>query len=283
MSGLRLAAVAGAFYESYPEELKQSIEECFLHRLGPGRLPSAGAGETARRLLGLVCPHAGVQYSGPAAAWAYGALAEDGIPDSIILLGTNHQMIGPPVAISDADAWLTPLGRLYVDNSLRRELLRNELVEEDESAHESEHSIEVQLPWLQYVCGPDISICPISIGYLNFAAVQQLAQTLVEALQSRNALIIASSDLSHYLPQAEAKELDKSALEAMQSLKGDDLIKVVGEKRISMCGAIPVAVMLEACRRIGATEGKLLSYYTSGDITGDYRAVVGYAALSVVG
>lgn len=282
MSGLRLAAVAGAFYESEPEQLKQSMEDCFRHRLGPGPRPEVnGAGP--RNLLGLMCPHAGFIYSGPAAAWSYAALAQDGIPDTIILLGTNHQMAGPPVAISGAEAWLTPLGRLYVDNSLRRELLRQELVEEDDLAHESEHSIEVQLPWLQYVCGPDIFICPITIGYLNFAGVQQLAAALVECLQSRNALIIASSDMSHYLSQSEAKALDTAALEPVQGLKGDDLLKVVREKRISMCGAIPVAVMLEACRQIGAREGKLLCYYSSGDVTGDFSAVVGYASVSVAG
>jgi len=281
MSGLRLAAVAGAFYESDPEKLKQSIEECFLHRLGPGQLPQVGEAG-GRKLLGLLCPHAGYVYSGPAAAWAFAALAEDGLPETVVLLGTNHQLCGPPVAISGAEAWLTPLGRLYVDSSLRRELLRNELIDEDDLGHESEHSIEVQLPWLQYVCGPDIFICPIAIGHLSLGAVRQLAQALAEALPSRNALIIASSDMSHYLAQSEARQRDELALAPIQNLSAEDLLKTVREHQISMCGAVPTAIMLEACRQMGGAKTNRLCYYTSGDITGDLRAVVGYAALSVM-
>jgi MEMO1 family protein len=278
MSGLRLAAVAGAFYESHPERLKESIEECFRHRLGPGSLPQVNSGGK-RNILGLVCPHAGMEYSGPAAAWAYAALAADGFPDSVIILGTNHQLTGARVAVSSADAWMTPLGRLYLDAGIKRELLRSDLVEEDDVAHESEHSIEVQLPWLQYLYGADILVFPISLGHLHFPAVTQLAQALVEVVQSRNCLVIASSDMSHYLPQETANELDRAALEKMEGLEGEGLLKVVQERKISMCGATPVAVMLEAARQMGAKEGKLLAYYTSGDITRDFGAVVGYAAM----
>jgi MEMO1 family protein len=278
MSGLRLAAVAGAFYESDPERLRENIQECFLHRLGPGSLPRVDR-EGGRAIAGLVCPHAGLEYSGPAAAWAYAELAADGFPDSVIILGTNHQLTGARVAISGAEAWMTPLGRFYLDGGIRRELLRCDLVEEDDLAHESEHSIEVQLPWLQYLYGADLMVCPISLGHLHFPAVARLAEALVEVVASRNCVIIASSDMSHYLPQEVVRELDGAALEQMKGLEGEGLLRVVQEKKISMCGATPVAVMLETARSLGGKTAKLLSYYTSGDITRNFSAVVGYAAM----
>jgi AmmeMemoRadiSam system protein B len=280
MSAVRYPAVAGAFYESVPQRLKESMEECFLHRLGPGHSPEVAEGG-ARQILGMICPHAGFPYSGPAAAWAYDALAGDGKPDSIVILGTNHRLAGAAAAIDTADCWATPLGRVPIDAELRDVIRKSELVEEDDSAHEFEHSIEVQIPWLQLLYGDTVPICPISIGHLCHRAMHSLAEALTEALFSKEAVVIASSDFSHYVPHDTAEKLDQEALEQILALDPDGLLSVVEEMGISMCGIAPVAIMLAACRRLGALGGRLLKYYTSGEITGDRGAVVGYASVVV--
>jgi len=280
MPVVRSPVVAGAFYESLPQGLRASMEEYFLHRLGPGHLPEvAEAGP--RQIVGMVCPHAGFLYSGAAAAWAYDALGRDGRPSSIILLGTNHRLIGAPAALSTADFWATPLGRVPLDDELRSALRSHELLEEDDLAHEQEHSLEVQIPWLQFLYADAVPICPISLGHLRQHLIQSLAEALCEAVGPRDLVLIASSDFSHYVPHETAQRLDRAALEEIAALDAKGLLAVVEEKGISMCGVVPVAVMLAAARRLGATKGRLLCYYTSGDITGERAAVVGYAAVVV--
>ncbi|NIM04789.1 MAG: AmmeMemoRadiSam system protein B [Armatimonadetes bacterium] len=280
MPAVRFPAVAGAFYESVPERLKASMKESFVHRLGPGHLPTV-ADNGPRKILGMICPHAGFQYSGAAAAWAYDALAADGRPKIVILLGTNHRLAGAPAAIETADCWATPLGRVPVNAALRDSLRSSRLFEEDDSAHEYEHSIEVQLPWLQFLYGDTVPICPVSLGHLCHRALHSLSEALTEALFSRDVLIIASSDFSHYVPHDAASELDRVALEQVLALDPDGLLSAVEEKGITMCGVAPVAIMLATCRRLGAAQGRLLTYYTSGDITGDLDKVVGYGSVVV--
>ncbi len=280
MLTVRPAAVAGSFYEDDPERLRASMEECFLHRLGPGRRPEV-VKDGPRRIVGLVCPHAGFQYSGAAAAWAYEALARDGRPDTVVLLGTNHRLTGAPASLSPAHEWATPLGRLRLDDELCAALRAYAGLQEDDLAHEFEHSIEVQLPWLQFLYGDNLQICPISLGHLRPSTMQGLAETLAQALASRNAVIIASSDFSHYVPQETARELDRAALDKIAALEAEELLAVVEETNITMCGVVPVAVMLAAARRLGGAQGRVLTYYTSGDIAGDRRAVVGYAAVAI--
>jgi len=280
MPAVRFPAVAGAFYESNPQRLKASMEECFLHRLGPGHLP-APSEEGPRRILGLICPHAGFQFSGPSAACAYAALAADGKPKTVVLLGTNHRLAGLPAAFDTAECWATPLGRIPVDVGLRDALRSCKLLEEDDVAHEYEHSIEVQLPWLQFLYGDTVPIYPVSLGHLGHHAMHSLAEALAEALFSRDAVIIATTDFSHYLPEDSAEMLDRAALQQILALDPDAFLAVVKEKGITMCGVAPVAIMLAACRRLGASQGRLLSHYTSGDVAGDRDAVVGYASVAV--
>jgi MEMO1 family protein len=280
MQSVRLPAVAGAFYEDDPQELRASLSASFLSAFGPGRLPQVDP-NGPRQIIGLVCPHAGFRYSGPAAAWAYEALAADGIPEVVVILGTNHRLAGAPAAVSPDEAWETPLGRLAIDPGLRTALQSCEVLAADMHAHEFEHSIEVQLPWLQFIYEAQTKIFPIALGQISLRAIHNLAGALTTALASRNAVIIASSDFSHYISAAKAQHLDSQALEQIVTLSTDGLLATVSERHITMCGVIPVAVMLETARGLRAQTGKLLCYYTSGDITGDKSAVVGYAAVSI--
>ena len=279
MKRARLPAVAGAFYESVPERLQDSMKECFLHELGPGHLPSV-AEQGARQIVGMVCPHAGFHYSGAAAAWAYDALAADGKPDCAVLLGTNHRLLGPAIALSAFSAWATPLGRLPIDAQLCS-ALRDQNVPEDDAAHEFEHSIEVQLPWLQFLYGDTMAICPISLGHLSRRSMQTLADIIVKAIGSRNAVIIASSDFSHEVSDKEARRLDSLALERILSFDPEGLMNTVEENMLTMCGVAPVSVMLTAARQMHAAKATQLSYHTSGDINGNRSAVVGYASIIV--
>ena len=280
MITIRYPAVAGSFYDNDPKRLRAVLEECFVHPLGPGRQPAvAEAGP--RRLLGLVCPHAGFVYSGPAAAWSYAALAEDGRPQTIVLLGTNHRLSGAPVALSAVTHWETPLGRLPVDRELARVLHdSDELFQIDDLAHEYEHSIEVQLPWLQLLYG-EISICPISLGQLRVKTVDTLAENLAQALAGRDAVIIASSDFSHHVPQDFAAQQDRAVLEKICAIEPEEMLKVVDERRVTMCGAAPVAAMLATSLLLGASQARQLTYYSSGDISGNRQEVVGYSAVVV--
>ncbi|MHB9035048.1 MAG: AmmeMemoRadiSam system protein B [Armatimonadota bacterium] len=293
----RRPAVAGMFYEGTRDELEQSIEECFLGRLGPGTLPDV----RKRRLghvLGLVSPHAGYMYSGPAAAYAFLELANDGLPDVVVLLGPNHHGIGAAVAVNTENEWSTPLGSVRVDIDTAQEIVRcSEFAQADSAAHSREHSIEVQLPFLQYLreCegtpssphsqGGHFGIVPIAIAHLNEAEalmlVKDLGSAIARSLEGTSAIMIASTDFTHYESQNSARTKDALAMEHIINLDPEGLISTVYRRSITMCGVVGAAVMLEACKAMGATSARQLTYHTSGNITGDMDQVVGYGALSV--
>jgi len=287
----RAPVVAGQFYNGTREGLIREIEACFAGRLGPGRLPHALPGEkppeaSGGRVIGLVCPHAGYVYSGSAAAWAYAALAEDGIPDTAVILGPNHHGLGPPAALSPDDEWATPLGTLSADTDIAEAILSlSKYCEPDEPAHVREHSIEVQLPFLQYLAGDVVRIVPISIAHLSaddaLALADDLGNAIAEAVRGKSAVIVASSDFTHYESKAAASTKDSLAIERILALDAKGLIEVVYSRNITMCGVIGTSVMLEACRGLGATSARKLTYYTSGDVTGDTDQVVGYGALAI--
>lgn len=282
---VRRPAVAGTFYEGTREGLREAVEACFLGRLGPGSLPLVGQGNL-RSIVGLVSPHAGYIYSGAAAAHAYRALACDGIPDVAIILGPNHHGLGAPVGVSSDDEWLTPLGSISVDTELANAIVAGcRFAQPDELSHSREHSIEVQLPFLQFVGGDHIKIVPISIAHLSeedaLLLAEELGDAVASALADRSAVVIASTDFSHYESKASAQSKDMAAMERILDLDGPGLIRTVNQRSVTMCGAIGTAAMLEACRILGATTARKLAYYTSGDVTGDTMQVVGYGALSV--
>ena len=282
---IRRPAVAGMFYDQDPDDLRETLDVCFLGPYGPGRLPTP-APIVTRNMVGLVCPHAGYRFSGYAAAHAYAELADDGLPDTAVLIGPNHRALGVGAAIVTNGKWLTPLGEVEIDSEVAAAILdASDLVREDEIAHAAEHSLEVQIPFLQYM-NARTKIVPIVISILAWEDArlyaEELGRVVAKALEGRNAVIIASTDLTHYETKAEAHRKDGEAIAAIQSLDYAGLLEVVERMDISMCGVTPVAISLAAEAALGAKRAELLSYYTSGDIIGDMSQVVGYAALKIV-
>lgn len=273
---VRRAAVVGAFYCADPGDLIRQVEWCFCHPVGPGRLPVPWG---VRRVRALVVPHAGLIYSGPVAAHAYLRLAESRRPEVIVVTGPDHSGAGPPAAVSPEERWQGPLGEVLTDHPIK-DSLRRSGVPLDSRGHRHEHSIEVQLPFLQFL-GYDGAVVPIVMADQDAATVEHLAHALVVALQDQDAILIASTDLSHHLPHKRAVEVDRVALEALASGDGLRLLQDVARNRITMCGVGPAAAVLEAARRLGCGCVEVLRYSTSGDVTGELDAVVGYVAAAV--
>lgn len=285
---VREPAVAGKFYDSNADELWTGVENAFEDKaFGPGTLPNVRL-ERETDLLALIVPHAGYMYSGAAAAQAYYRLANAGIPESVVLLGPNHQGHGAPYAVFAGGRFRTPLGDLEVDEELISHfMVQLPYFEHDTEAHRSEHSIEVQLPFLQYLAANRVKIAPILIATHPFESgeddkLEEIADVLAECLETHNALLIATTDLSHYHNIDLAKQLDRIATRAILTLEGPRLLATVREYEISMCGAIPTALALMACASLNASYAALLSYYTSGDVPeGDPDKVVGYTSIEV--
>ncbi|MEN6370976.1 MAG: AmmeMemoRadiSam system protein B [Armatimonadota bacterium] len=282
---IRQPAVAGLFYDESPEDLRETMDACFLGPYGPGRLP-VPAPIITRNIVGLICPHAGYRFSGYATASAFFDLADDGLPDTAVLIGPNHRGIGAPAAIMPQGSWLTPFGEVEIDSDAARAIMgATDLVTEDNRAHQPEHSLEVQVPFLQYL-GGKTKIVPILISIIAWEDAllyaEELGRAITSAIDGKNAVVIASTDLTHYQPKAEAERKDRAAIAAMESLDYAGLIDVVARMDISMCGVVPTAIALAAHRSLGAKRADLLSYYTSGDIIGDTSQVVGYGALKAV-
>ena len=228
----------------------------------------------------MICPHAGYMYSGAVAANAFHELAIDGQPDTIVLLGPNHTGYGSALAVMNQGIWRTPLGDLEIDSEVANELTREtKILDVDESAHRHEHSIEVQLPFLQYLFDSTFKIVPICFQMQDLASADEIGNALAEVLAERNAVIVASSDFTHYEPQERANRKDKLALEAVVAMDARKFMSNVEKENITACGYGPIAALITAAKGLLATEAKLLSYRTSGDITGDKSSVVGYAAV----
>jgi AmmeMemoRadiSam system protein B len=259
MERLRHPAVAGSFYPVEANQLKELLEECLVsHPLGPQGVKSPSAS-----LLGGMVPHAGYIYSGPCAAHFYSSLERN--TTRVILLGVNHRGWGAKTALSPADYWETPLGRVKVDRDLRR-LLKSRLdfLVEDERPHSEEHSIEVQLPFLQSVL-ERFTFLPVSLSNLSEEECAQLGQAIAhlyktEAASNKKTVIIASSDLSHYLSPEETERLDRLALDEILNLNPVGLLKIVENEDISMCGVFPTAVFLFAANALGANHARLLKH-----------------------
>jgi AmmeMemoRadiSam system protein B len=276
---MRAPAVAGQFYEGSREELLKQIEWCYRHPVGPGKLPKLGRGE--RRMLGLVSPHAGYVYSGPVAAHGFAALAQDGRPERMVILGPNHHGIGSGVSLVSSGKWRTPLGEVEVDGELARAILsESEIIDDDEEAHRLEHSIEVQLPFLQHLLG-EFRFVPICMMFQDARTSLEVGEALASACKGKDILFIASTDLTHYEPHEQALKKDRVAIEKILSLDPIGLVETVEGEGISMCGYGPVAAMLEACRRLGAGRAKLLKHATSGETSGFMGEVVGYASVAI--
>jgi hypothetical protein len=271
---MRNPSVAGQFYPSRERELRRQIQECFLHPLGPGKPPEA-EGRGKRDIVGAVVPHAGYRYSGPEAAHVYYALAQQEKPDRIVLVGPNHTGMGSAVAVSGED-WKTPLGEVEVDREAVDKLWRGcTLIDLDETAHRFEHSIEVQLPFLQVIYR-DFRIVPICLALQDLETSLELAECLSEL---ENAIFLASSDFTHYEPATKARSKDMRAINHLLSLDEKRFIEEVYALNLTACGYGAIAACLGAAKRNGAKEAELLKYGTSGDIIGDDSSVVAYSAI----
>jgi hypothetical protein len=274
MTGTRQPAVAGQFYAGTAPELRAQIDAAFEHPVGPGELPAVDSGRTAIR--GLVSPHAGYPYSGPVAAHGFARLAAAGRPEAVVLIGPNHSGYGSPIAISGADRWETPLGTVPVATELRSRLGSASGLAVDESTHAGEHSLEVQVPFLQYLYEEPVPILPIVLSRQSAETVDQLQSALVEGL-SGDVVVLASTDLTHYEPAAVAESLDRPILDAIEALDAEAVVESARDGH-TMCGWGPTAATLAVSQARGAASGEILSYATSGDTAGSVDSVVGYVS-----
>ena len=280
MAEIRSPAAIG-FYRPDAKSLREQIEWAFQHRLGPRRLPQVNP-HGLHRLLGLVSPHAGYQYSGPAAACGYAALAEEGRPETVVMIGPNHHGLGKPLAVSDAEGWRTPLGVAQCDIELAQAIAKAVPgAELDSRAHREEHSLEVQVPFLQYLFGEEVRLVALALQFHLPDTPEVLGQALAKVLSGRQVVLIASTDMTHQEPQEVAAAQDQKALEAMLRLDPPGLLEVVRRQRISMCGSEPTALVISACRALGATRAELLKYHSSGDTEPGMNWVVGYASVAI--
>lgn len=275
-SKIRKPRVAGQFYSASAQSLTQEIQDLLGEHFS--------AKEESAKFDALACmlPHAGYMYSGSVAAKT---IAQIKIRDKIILLGPNHTGYGAQFSIVKEGAWQTPLGEVPIENELSEELLSGcKYLEEDRLAHAYEHSLEVELPLLQYF-RRDFAIAPIVFFPAEAPILEEIGRDIARVIRKLNlqssTLLVASSDMTHYEPQAQAQKKDSAAIQAILDLDENALLKKVRDLEISMCGYVPVVVMLVAAKELGAKKAKLVQYSTSGDVTGDKTSVVGYAGLII--
>ncbi|MEM2122309.1 MAG: AmmeMemoRadiSam system protein B [Candidatus Bathyarchaeia archaeon] len=275
---VRKPCQAGMFYPRSREELIAEIERCFAHSLGPRGLPKTII-HGSRRIKGLLSPHAGYMYSGPVAAFSYKALAEDGKPATAVILGPNHTGMGSGVSIMAEGEWETPMGRVKVDSETADAVVKaSNIIDVDDEAHILEHSIEVQVPFLQYLYDGKVEIVPICMMIPHLDTSLEVGSAVLEASEGRDVIVIASSDMTHYEPQRSAERKDKIALNMIESLNVEGLYKVIEMENISMCGYGPVAALMHYAKSSGVEKASIEAYRTSGDVTRDLGAVVGYAS-----
>ncbi len=284
----RYPRVSNTFYEGTPSLLREQIKWCFLHRVGPGSLPIqdegtiAGAGMPSKsphsESVAIISPHAGFVYSGPIAAHGYLRLSAEQRPDVAVIIGPNHTGYGAGVSVWGGGGWLTPLGRLEVDGGIAKEISALGAAELDEDAHVDEHSVEVQLPFLQFIYGNGIRIVPVCMMLQDYASSRELGIAIAGALKGRRAVVIASTDFSHYVPYKEAYRKDSIAGEAILRMDPRAVESAVVREGISMCGPGPVMAALAAALSMGAESCERLCYATSGDTSGDRGSVVGYGS-----
>ncbi|HKM59838.1 MAG TPA: AmmeMemoRadiSam system protein B [Candidatus Bathyarchaeia archaeon] len=281
MPTIRHPTVAGQFYEGDAEALRAQIKNCFLHELGPKKLPEVNLHIHPRNIVGMICPHAGYMYSGPVAASAFYELALDGKPDTVVLMGPNHTGYGSALSLMREGVWRTPLGDIEIDIEMANEITHETgVIDVDELAHRYEHSIEVQLPFLQFLYGNAFKIVPICFLMQDYDSAVEVGRALVEVLDATNTVVIASSDMTHYEPAKTAAAKDQAALKAVTDMDAKRFYETVETQNITACGYAPITALITYAKGVNAKEAKLLSYHNSGDITGDYSSVVGYAAVS---
>ncbi|MDA8433553.1 MAG: AmmeMemoRadiSam system protein B [Nitrospiraceae bacterium] len=264
----RSPAVAGQFYYGNRERLLEQVGGCVV---GDARKEEA---------IGIIVPHAGFIYSGPVAGAVYSTIR---FPKTFVLLGPNHTGLGSAISLSDDLEWETPLGPVEVDKKLAAKIVQNDPgVTRDNQAHLFEHSLEVQLPFISYF-SKDVKIVPIALLSASLSDCVELGRAIARAVRSVDypVVIAASSDMSHYVAEKTARQKDQKAIDRVLAVDPEGLYETVVRERISMCGYMPATAMLSAARELGANSGRLVRYATSGDVSGDFDSVVGYAGIAV--
>ena len=267
---IRNPVVAGYFYPESASPLKAMIGQLVDEKVAK------------EEVIGMVSPHAGYQYSGPVAG---ATISRIKFKDTFIIIGPSHTGRGKPFSIMTEGTWKTPLGEVEIDSELAKQVLAfSSHLAEDYQAHQHEHSIEVQLPFLQYFKS-DIKLVPIVLAHATGAIYQEIGRGIAKAIKelSKGVVIIASSDMTHYEPHESAQKKDNQAIEAILDLDEDELLQRVDSLNISMCGYAPVVSLISAAKELGAKGAELVRYQTSGDTTGDYSSVVGYAGIIITG
>jgi MEMO1 family protein len=265
----RLPAVAGQFYDGNPKQLAEQVAR-YTYKT---RRPS--------KIIGAISPHAGLMYSGAVAGTLYSSII---IPETIVIIGPNHGGVGPNLAIMSSGEWQIPVAVFTIDAELAASMLENmPMLKEDSQAHASEHSIEVQLPLIAAHAHENFQIVPVVAGHLSLEDCAAAGKGLAAAIRKtgRDVAIIASSDMSHYLNDAEARQKDGLAIGKILELDPEGLYTTVAREGITMCGVVPATIMLYAALELGATDAYLLKYATSGEVSNDFGRVVGYAAITV--
>lgn len=265
----RKSYVAGYFYPSGKKELSDMVS---------GYIDSRSEKKYA---VAVICPHAGLIYSGKVAGSVYSSVK---LPDTIILLGPSHGYMPHKAAIMTSGKWETPFGDIPVENQLAADIAKNaSWVKEDREAHAREHSLEVQLPFIKYL-KPEFSMVPILISYYaDYSDLKELGKTIAASIKryDQKVLMVASTDMSHQVSQETAKEKDFMAIDEILEMQPKKLYEVVRENNISMCGFQPTIAAMVAAQALGAGQAELIQYQTSGDVTGDYNEVVGYAGIRI--
>lgn len=265
---VRLPAVSGSFYPGNREELIDTLKALIDDDL------------EKKKVFGAISPHAGYVYSGQVMGNVFSRIE---VPDSVVILAPNHSGLGPPYSVWPEGCWKTPLGESPTDEELVDEFIEScDLLEKDTKAHSKEHSAEVILPFLQYL-NPQVKIVVIVIRSNDLDDMKIIGRTIGQILNNlrTSALVVASSDMTHYESQQEANKKDMSAIAEITALKEEGLYNVVRESNITMCGAYPAIAMMVCSKERGATKAELVKYTTSGDVTKDYDQVVGYAGIIV--
>ena len=273
MSAVRRAAVAGTWYPGTAAALASAVD---AHLANADRK----ARDVAGRIAALICPHAGLIYSGPVAAHAYRLLRGRAF-DVAVLVGPSHFVGFDGVAIYPSGGFETPFGVARIDETLAAALLAaSPIVGEHGAAHAREHSLEMQLPFLQRLA-PDVPIVPLVMGYQTADTAVALGEALAATLRGRNALLVASTDLSHYYDSATASRLDGVVIDCVERFDADALQEALTQEPQHACGGGPTVAVMRAARLGGARDAAVLRYADSGDISGDKSAVVGYLAAAL--
>ena len=265
---VRPPVVSGSFYPGSKDKLIEELKTLIDDKL------------EKRKVLGAISPHAGYMYSGRVMGAVFSKIE---VPDSVVILAPNHTGCGAPYSIWPEGSWETPLGEISIDEELVSKILNScNLLDKDKEAHVREHSAEVILPFLQYF-NPQVRIVVIVIKSGNFNDLEIIGKSIGHVLKSisPSALVVASSDMTHYESQQSASKKDKSAIAEIVALNEEALYNVVQESNITMCGVHPAISMIVCSKERSATKAELIRYETSGDTTGDYDQVVGYAGIIV--